>query len=206
MVVIDTRKSSGKGESRLMGLLLVVGGGIWLLNEAGLAAVSTKTLLSVVLILLGLGMMVIRPGSNRGALAFGGIVISALLIFSPSATGSMQSGLGDFSERPTKASELAEGYSLVAGSLLVDLTDVDLPGHDHELNISVAFGEVRLVLPEEITVTVHAQGLAGEVLMDGETLDEGLGLRSLRFLGPGTEPDLKVNIEVAFGSIEVTHG
>lgn len=203
MAVTENERASGRGDRRLLGLLLLIGGGIWLLNETGLAMVGATTALSLILIVLGLGMMLLRPSHSRGALVLGGIVIACILIFSPASIST--SGLGDFVERPATQQQLDEGFSLVAGSLMVDLTEIEDWSSRPDLSVRVAFGEVTVLVPSDITFTLRAQGIAGEVIVDGETLEEGLGFDASRRFGLARRPDLNLDVEVAFGSITVEH-
>lgn len=199
-------RTARRSESRIFGLILLVGGGIWLLNETGYAAISAKTILSVILILLGLGMMSLRPGGNRAALAVSGIVISALLIFSPSAGVTAETSLGDFTERPRTAEDLREGYSVVAGSLIVDLTDLEL-GSDEvpRCRINVVFGEVKILIPEGMTIRLEATAAAGDLAIDGRSVHEGLGFETTRIIGPSDQEELVVAVDIGLGGVEVSH-
>lgn len=198
-------RSARRSESRIFGLILLVGGGIWLLNETGYAAISAKTILSVILILLGLGMMALRPGGNRAALAVSGIVISALLIFSPSAGVSAEASLGDFTERPRTVEDLREGYSVVAGSLIVDLTDLELEEEVPRCQINVVFGEVRILVPRGMTIRLEAKAAAGDLAIDGRHVHEGLGFETTRLIGPSDGEELVVAVDIGLGSVEVSH-
>lgn len=200
-----SKSTHGRSDSRIFGLILLVGGGIWLLNETGYADISAKTILSIILILLGLGMMFMRPGGNRAALAVSGIVISSLLIFSPSAGVSAETSLGDFTERPRTGEDLADGYSIMAGSLIVDLTELELGEEVARCEISVVFGEVSILVPRDMTIRLEAKAAAGDLSIDGRHVHEGVGFETARVVGPSDEVDLVVVVDVGLGGVEVTH-
>lgn len=200
-----TESTSRRSDSRIFGFILLVGGGIWLLNETGYAQISAKTILSIILIMLGVGMMALRPGGNRAALAVSGIVISALLIFSPSAGVTAEASLGDFTERPRTVEDLKEGYSVVAGSLIVDLTSLELGDEVPRCRIEVVFGEVKILVPEGMTIRLEATAAAGDLVIDGRPAHEGLGFETTRLIGPSDSEELVVAVDIGLGSVEVNH-
>ncbi len=130
---------------------------------------------------------------------------------------------GDHSWTPQSTAEAGHGYRLTAGSLEVDLSDLVEETVTTPIEIDMAAGEVTLLVPDGMPVTVTATG-QGEITalnlddwtaeVDGEprTLsthtDFGwIGTRPLvaELTSPEaaeTEP-IEVNIDVAFGSINI---
>lgn len=134
------------------------------------------------------------------------------------------SSYGDRYWAPQDADQAARGYSLAAGTLEVDLSDLADDTVSTPIDIDLAAGEVVLLVPDEmpVTVTANVQGEATAVNLSdwsAEVNDERRPLGNHTDLGWrfGTTPlaveltspeaaeatPIQVNLDVAFGAIEV---
>ena len=180
-----------------------------------------------VLVILGAGIVIsgIR-GRNQGGL--GGLALVLAIILVPTAgissaiPGIYRAGTntsivtGDRLWAPTDAAEAEDGYAMLAGELVVDLADLE---EDANLQAAVTFGNLHLLVPDDVEVTVHSRVAAGEVvgrLDDGwsgpgtgrasgradQTLSNGTGINiTLTQDGAATGPQIVVDAEVTFGQI-----
>ncbi len=121
--------------------------------------------------------------------------------------------VGERTHQPdTLAAE--QSFQLGIGEMLVDLTDADFSGEGVEkVSATVGMGELRLVVPEDVRVTVKASGGAGELLAfdsnEGgtQTSRGGTILDETFTYGPeGTEEDIIVDAEVGLGQITIRTG
>jgi hypothetical protein len=94
-------------------------------------------------------------------------------------------------------------YRIGGGRLTLDLTSLETDGAEPiEIDASVAFGELRVIVPDDATVEVDASVGAGEVsLFDGPPLD-GTDLEDRAVLGDG-DPTYTINLEAGLGSVRV---
>jgi hypothetical protein len=119
-------------------------------------------------------------------------------------------------------------YQVGLGQLHVDLTGAkyrDTPGTD-VVHATVGVGQLQLVVPQDVSVTVHASGRAGELLSTGGNQTSPPMMRHRGGAGPmsqyelnGTnwsqtltygpttgQPEIEVYAEVGAGQIKITTG
>lgn len=204
---VGRRRSS---DGQVLGAMLVIGGVAWLLGQTGLLELSATTVLSSLLLVLGVGMVATARSAGGGGLVVLGLVLTVALASATAVdVGLLQRGVGERSFRPTATSEITDPFQLGMGSLTVDLTDLDadeLAGQRVEVQVGV--GEVVVILPPSSVVPVDlvAEARAGEIdLFSERTGDGGTNLR--RLFADDNVPDgaatLELDLDVGLGSIQV---
>lgn len=156
-----------------MGVLLMVFGLGWLLRVAGAIEMGWESLLSVVLIVLGVGMAITARARTGGILMVLGIFLTISL-----ATTSSVGEIGELSLRqhltPTTLTELEDEYRLIGGSFRLDLRQYPFPAGETTVDVNIGGGEIRVVIPEGVAVDVDAELGGGEIrLLDNEQVDGG---------------------------------
>jgi phage shock protein PspC (stress-responsive transcriptional regulator) len=183
---------------------------------------------------LGFGILVAGMAGRRAGglapLAWLGIIAAIFATAAPSNL-SQPWRVGDQSYTPTSATP-APDYQLSAGQMNVDLTKLTsaelakTPGAD-TVKATVGLGELDIVVPKGVSVTVHASGRAGEVVAAGSNNPANGGVMRDRMMtdtpmfsqdgtnwdetityGPttGSGPDLIVDAQVGLGQINITSG
>lgn len=107
-----------------------------------------------------------------------------------------------------------QAYQIGLGRLDVDLTGADFAGPGVEKVVAtVGMGELNLIVPEDVRVTVHARSRAGEIVAqdsnDGgvQTTRGGTALDDTFTYGPSDAPEeIIVETEVALGQITIRTG
>src|SRR5690606_37228056 len=121
---------------------------------------------AAVLTVLGLGVLVsgVR-GRTQGGLGATALVLAILLVPTAAAAAALPgfarigtsstTWAGDPTWVPTSPGAAEQGYSLFAGELVVDLTELDL---DEDLTVPahVTFGDLTLIDPDEGAVTIES--------------------------------------------------
>ncbi|HEV2859160.1 MAG TPA: PspC domain-containing protein [Solirubrobacterales bacterium] len=138
------------------------------------------------------------------------LVLPALAVAIPAgfvaAAGvDLDGGIGEKRYRPAALAEVRDSYELGAGSLTVDLRDVDLPAGERRVHLDVGMGEAVVLVPEDVCVSTNAElGMGGvEVLgRDGGGVD--VDWEDVNAAPAGT-PRLVVDADVGFGAVEVRH-
>ena len=204
------RGNGRSANSQVLGALLVLGGAAWLLQQTGLLELSATTMLSILLITLGVGMVLTARSAGGGGLVVLGLVLTVVLASATAVdVGLLQRGVGERTFTPTSASALDDPFQLGVGSLTVDLTELDpeeLAGADVEVDVGV--GELVLLLPPSSVVPVDlvAEARAGEVDLIGQATSHDDGPNVRRVLvdpaGAGVER-LEVDLDVGLGTIQV---
>lgn len=106
---------------------------------------------------------------------------------------------------PTGAAAVSESYNLDAGDLLLDLSGVtDVEGLDgRELSIDGRVGEIEVIVPDGMDVTVDASTGVGDVSVLGQQRD-GLDVNQGGFLDGGDDvPDMQIIIDLGVGQVTV---
>jgi hypothetical protein len=185
----------------VLGGVLVVVGVLWLLDATGVLGLQWRTVLAGALVAVGIASLAsARRGANGGLIATG-IVLSVLLLVT-SVTGftGVAVGVGDRQEQPTSMVEVEDGYELGAGSLHVDLRELEDVEEGATIPISVGMGEVVVRLPEGLGADVEASVGMGEVIVLDRTRG-GVGVS----VSEEIEGDPSVTLEVSagLGKVEV---
>ena len=145
--------------------LLAVAGGV-----LALAGASLQTGLAVLLLMTGAALVV---GSSRGRARWlipVGLVL-ALALLGASALGDVpvRGGAGDRVYRPASLVEVASPYRLAAGTLTVDLGQLDLTDAGATVVASVGAGELIVTVPEDVAVELDTHVGVGELELLGRS-------------------------------------
>lgn len=106
---------------------------------------------------------------------------------------------------PTSSAEVRDTYEMHAGELTLDLSDVDdVEGLDgRELAIDGGIGEIEVIVPDGMDITVDATTGVGDVSVFGRH-DDGFDISREDFLNGGSEvPDMRINIDLGVGQVTV---
>lgn len=199
-----TTETRRLGLGRLVGgLLLVVIGVLWLIEEFTDLDLPWTTLLPLILIVIGLALMygsATRPHTGLVAL---GIVVTVIVVLSSAADVlfdvPFSGGVGDKAVTPTA---LEDEYRWAVGSMTVDLTDAALDGR--EIQVSVGLGELIVIVPNGAVVQVSAAAGIGEVTVFGET-QSGIS-PEVNPPPPVGSPAIVITARVGIGKVEVKRG
>ena len=218
------RRSGGFGGTLLISGLAVAAYGLtsWA-HQANDWAGSDQTVglcaaLGVVALgVLGLGLM----GRRAGFTGFIAIVL-AFLTWTASVVPDVTfgGGIGERVWRPS-GTDTSQGYKLSIGSADLDLSQLsDDPGTARQVEARVGVGELRIRIPENLTVEVRSSVAAGDIsradfgsfeplpppsldsdpFVYDDTNDNGRNISTVQTFGTG-EPDVVVDAHVGLGPI-----
>lgn len=106
---------------------------------------------------------------------------------------------------PASSAEVRSSYEMGAGELTLDLSAVDdVEGLDgRELTIDGGIGDIEVVIPDGMDVSVDATTGVGAVKLFGEETD-GLDTTQQRFFDGGDDvPDMRIIIDLGVGQVTV---
>jgi len=101
--------------------------------------------------------------------------------------------------------EIPDAYRLGAGSLVVDLREVDFAGRVVEVEAEVGIGELTVYLPQDVAADVSGRvGIGSIRTWDhlGTTSRQGIGITS-DYVSEGADGMIILNASVGLGDIEV---
>ena len=192
----------------IVGALILLIGVAWMLEIAGAVdEIPWSYLLPAAVIVIGVGLIADSRGPTHGGLVFLGIVLTLFLLIDVSVSSfNFTTGdtvIGPSSHSPASVDDL-DDYGIFAGELTVDLTGVEFPVGETEVNASAFAGSVKIIVPAGVTVELNAGTFAGEIRALGKR-SEGLGPR-LDETFPGTDAGrvLVLDVTTFAGEIEVT--
>jgi hypothetical protein len=182
-----------------LGLVLIAAGVLWLLHLAGVD-LRWEVLLPIGLVVVGVLVLVSRRWG--GGLVGLGIVL-AILALVLAVPGPATFTAGDRTVAVTDVADLDSRYGLGAGTMTLDLRDLELPPGTTTVRAGVNLGELVVLVPPEATIAGDGRATMGEVSRFGRATG-GIAPRG-DLTEPGTDPDriLELQLRVGLGQIEV---
>jgi phage shock protein PspC (stress-responsive transcriptional regulator) len=194
----------------VLAVLLVGGGFAWLLDALDLVEVDWTDRLALGLVVVGVGLLIAAWWGRAWALVPVGLLFALLIVTAEALVVPVDAGTGEQTEIVDTPAELARDHELFAGQLTLDLRDVPLSaGETATVEAAVGAGQMRVLVPEDATVTVDADVRIGEVVSDGgpEANESGHGLdEHFTLAGAARGPRIDLDLFVGFGRLEVTRG
>lgn len=202
------RSGPDSADGQVFGVLLLLLGGGWLVRQTGVVDMSWETLLSALLIVLGVGLVITARRGGRGGLLIVGFVLVCILASTSSLDlALLKGGIGQRVERPLTAASL-DRYVLGIGELIVDLRSMDLDeGETASVRATVGVGHLVVQVPRDVALSVRADTAIGEAVALGSELGSGIG-QEKRFIDDDyatAERKLSLRLTAGIGSIEVVH-
>jgi hypothetical protein len=179
----------------------VVLGILWAVDRSG-GDLDAAVYPAAALAIVGAGMVtgaVIGNGRRLTPLA----VVLGLALLVSSQVSVWRAG--EIEQSPQSAADVLSSYELGAGRVWLDLTEIgDLEALDgRTVDIEVTAGEIVVLVPDGLDVTVNASQVTGEIRVLGER-DEGFR-NDVDLAPPDSDaPDLHLVLDGFAGRMEVT--
>ncbi|HYZ93077.1 MAG TPA: PspC domain-containing protein, partial [Actinomycetota bacterium] len=172
-------------------------------DNIGWLDVTAKGIFAVLLGIVGVGLLVGAWWGRARWLIFPGIVLTIALLFAAVLPTRWVGSYGEVVWQPTTRSELRPLYEHGAGKTVLDLSKLKWGAKDKFVDVRLGFGELLVVVPEDIPVktNVHVQG--GDVTLFGinrSGWDVDFDYRERGDTDLGT---LNLDIQLNFGEVTV---
>lgn len=179
----------------VLGAVLLLIGAAWLFVTLDLVDIPIQSAIAVGLILIGIVILVV---GRHGGLVGLGVVLTVLLAFMSLLNVPLEGGVGERTFRPASTADLESEYRMAVGRLTVDLTSIEGAAVP-DVEVSLGIGQVVVVLPEGVPVSVEGTAGMGQVVLLGSE-QNGLGVEHTL-----TENDavFDVRVSVGMGQVEV---
>ncbi|MFP3913864.1 MAG: LiaF domain-containing protein [Actinomycetota bacterium] len=187
------------------GIILVLVGALWMLDVAGVIDLRAAVILPAALTILGLALIVgAWDGPHAGLVVLGVFLTLAVVAAAAAPPNAFRGGIGERSFVVDDQGDLAARYDVGIGGLRLDMRDLVLT-ESAAVDVTVGAGEMTLLLPDDLEVSVDASvGAGGITLPDGERIDGVSVTRTYTSEGYDTaEATLSFELDVAAGEIEV---
>ena len=188
-----------------VGVVLVLLGAAWLLDLGDVIELRAALVLPALLTLVGVALVVgSLRGPHPGLIAFGTVLTLLVAVAAVAPPEAIRGGLGERHHTATQGSDLNDQYEVGIGDLVVDLSELELD-EARDVRLTVGAGNLDVMLPAGLPVTIEATSGAGEILLFDDKV-EGVGLE--RDHQDDSYDDattrLALTLEMGAGSIEVT--
>ncbi len=195
------KQSSVLGRLALATLLIVVGV-MGVGQSAGWWDPYPRHYAGAVIVTFGVALVIgAFVGRARWLIAVG-LVTAPLLIGAALLDVPMVGGFGNPHYTPTSSTELSSEYRLAGGEMILDLTELDLAaGETVQIDTSIAFGRLEILVPDGLGVNIRAQVDAGQIDRNGVLVDDGINLESNQILGG--DGAVELDAHVGFGKIDI---
>lgn len=154
------------------------------------------------LVVAGLGIMAAAFAGGARWLIAPAIALALGTGIATAADVDLRGDDGERTETPRSLADLPEAYDMGAGSLIVDLREVEFPAGETTLRVEVGVGEAVLVVPPDLCVVPDSHVGVGELAILGRR-QEGIDL-DRRDTALATDRRLAVDAEVGIGSLRIT--
>jgi hypothetical protein len=186
----------------VLGGILLLGGGLWLLSSLDVIDISLTAVLPVALIVVGLALVIGSRTGRHSGLIVAGAILTVMLVFASSFDIRLEGGVGERRFEPISIADLEHEYRLAMGEMTLDLTGLEPLSTDFRIEASVGMGQLVVRVPGNVTVFAHAMAGAGQVVLFGRE-SNGLDaeLTTPVELDPG--PRLVLELSVGLGQVDV---
>lgn len=176
------------------------------------------TALGVGIVLCGLGIIVSglrgRTSGGLGGLAVVGILVAVPVGAVQNATwvwsgDSQHDFSADGTVVVTDRTDAANGWSVGFGDVTIDLSGVPMTSETLEVPISLAAGDLTVVVPSDASISADVDAGAGTVRweVDGETKSvDGVGLNPRTFTAGAIDddgPQLALQVQIGAGDVSI---
>ncbi len=199
--------------------LLAATGVLGVLDAAGLISLGWLSGGALVLVLLGAGMVIGGVFGKTTALVPIGLVVAIPLITLAAVGVPLHGTVGNEIWAPASAAAIQPSYQLAIGDGTLDLTNVQVgAGKTATTSAQVGVGDLRVQVPANVNVVVHAHTDIGMVTGDSEpgaTLndygtnrDNGVNVDK-NYTVPArgkAEGTLVLNLKVGIGDVDIATG
>ena len=169
------------------------------------AAAGGDEIIAGAVILAGLALVASAFSRPARWLVLPALAVAIPAAFVAAAGIDLDGGLGEKRYRPASAADVRDHYEVGAGSLTVDLRDVDLPAGERRVHVDVGMGEAVVLVPEDVCVSTEADlGMGGVQVFDRDTGGIDVDFDDEHTPPAGT-PRLIVDAEVGLGAVEIAH-
>ena len=169
-----------------------------------IAGIAIPTYLWVVVGIVIAGLIV-GAAIRRPVWGFSAILVPAfvLMFVLGGTSASLHDGSGDRTYTPTSGTELKPTYHQALGRVTLDLTRVGQLDSTRTLHVRQAAGQVRIIVPQNMDVTMRNHIWLGQVEVDGIEVQSGFNFDREVVFGPGNVDRLTVDVELSDGQVSI---
>ncbi len=194
------RPRSPLGWYVVAGLLITIGL-LAVFSQVAKVEVAPGQFFGAALTVIGIGLVVGAWYGRARLLILLAILLTPMAVTASFVTAPLEGGVGDLRYTPVTLAELRDEYRLVGGRLVLDLTQLKVVDDPMTISVSVALGEVIVLLPPGASVQLDAQVGAGTTYLFG-TQQVGTSLVDRYVRRHFRAPSYILDLEAGIGSVQ----
>jgi predicted membrane protein len=134
-----------------------------------------------------------------------GVPLVAATIIASSVGDFFDGGTGDRNYEPTTVADIVPRYEVGLGSITLDLSQVDFVDHVVQTDIRAGAGDLTILVPRNVDVTIRAHAAAGSLHLFGTDYGGPRETRRLTDNGPDGlgGGSLTLILNIGIGDMEV---
>ncbi|MBA2725205.1 MAG: PspC domain-containing protein [Actinobacteria bacterium] len=190
------------GRYTFAGMLLVIGFTA-LLETTDVITFDRRLYPALALSVVGGGLAVGAFWGRSRALIVLGVLLVPVVILASLVDVPLTGGAGERNFQPATATSVRDEYRLVAGEMVIDLTETEWGSEPVSFEATIGMGELSIIVPQGVEVDLDASVGAGEITFFDESR-EGFDV-DLDSVGGSDSPtaELIVDARVSLGVINV---
>ena len=185
------------------GAVLLTIGLLALVSQVADVSVSPGQFFGAALAVLGIGLVVGAWWGRARILILVAFLLAPVAITASFITAPLAGGIGDHRYTPVTAAEVQGEYRSLGGRLILDLTDLKTGPRTIHISVSVAVGQLVVILPENATVELRSRVGAGDSVILGSQ-DVGTSLDSSYVRHHFNPISYVLDLEMGIGQVFVT--
>ena len=198
------RERSSLGWFTIAAVLVAVGVAA-VLENWDVMTLDVGQFFALALSVLGAGLLVGAWWGRARLLIVLGVLLVPLVLASSLVDMPLRGRVGDSFLVPQTASDVADGFEVLAGHLTLGLDEIRTD-EDLHVDASVAMGSLDVVVPRGVRVIVNGTMNAGRLDFFGR-VDSGFDVRKSIVEGdPDSERTITLDIEAGIGNVDVYWG
>ena len=187
-------------------VLLVVAGVSMVGEQSDWWNLDPAVYAGAVLAIIGLGLVISAWFGRARGLIFAGIAVLPFAWAIAAIDLDWHEGIGEQTDVVRTVADLDDDYTFGVGEYQVDLSELDLAGGDHTLEVGLSVGELTIWVPDTMNVGVQADARLGEIEILGRDTfaydDEFEPSLAAGF--PGTDPGrLLIDADLGIGALRI---
>ncbi|MGI8822333.1 MAG: PspC domain-containing protein [Acidimicrobiia bacterium] len=189
-----------------MACMLIAIGVLALLRNLGTVDLEARHFASAGMLVIGLGLLVGSFFGRARGLILVGLIGVPILVVATTVRVPLDGPWGEQEARPAAVAELEAEYEHGIGSFVLDLTDIDDLTEATAVSVDQGIGELRVLVPADLSVSVDASVDAGRVEVFGREdggFDVSVAAVSESYPGTAGEPTLDLELDLGVGRIAV---
>jgi hypothetical protein len=199
------RKERSKLGWLSLGLALVVGGVIWMLDASGTAHLTASQTLAAPLVVIGAGLWLGSFVGHAKWTALLGLLLIPVIVVSSAIGMPLTGRYEDRTMRVTSVGQLQPSYVQTGGRMQLDLSELRSGNHAVPVEMDLGLGKVSVVTSPCVPVDIAAHVNAGTISFPGRNDSVGGFSVSDSFRTKGPDP-IHLDLRTGLGAVEVYQG